>query len=130
MKGRCQKKRKTLDTTLIPLVAGKVKIPITAAGGFHDGRGLAAALALGAGGITMGSRFAMTQECPLHQHWQTAILNATEQDTVYLDIGDAASNSRVLKTKRAKAEMKKRYPITRAITGALEAKTYPEDLMD
>jgi enoyl-[acyl-carrier protein] reductase II len=107
---------------LIPLVAGMVKIPITAAGGFHDGRSLAAAIALGASAVTMGSRFAMTKECLLHKRWQEAILNATEQDTVYLDLGDPAANSRVLRTKRAEAEMKNRFPIMNAITGAVEAK--------
>jgi enoyl-[acyl-carrier protein] reductase II len=47
---------------LIPLVASMVKIPLIAAGGFHDGRGLAAALALGADGISMGTRFIVTRE--------------------------------------------------------------------
>ena len=107
---------------LIPLVASTVKVPITAAGGFHDGRGLAAAIALGASGVTMGSRFTMTKECPLHKRWQEAILNATEQDTIYLDLGDPAANSRVMKTKRAEAEMKNRFPIMNAIAGAFEAK--------
>jgi len=107
---------------LIPLVAGMVKIPVTAAGGFRDGRGLAAAIALGAGGVTMGSRFAMTRECLLHKRLQDAILKATEQDTVYLDLGDPVANSRVLRTKRAEAEMRNRFPIINAITGALEAK--------
>ncbi len=59
---------------LIPLVASNVKVPITAAGGFFDGRGLAAALVLGADGITMGTRFAMTKECHLHEHWKEIIM--------------------------------------------------------
>lgn len=51
---------------LIPATADKVKIPIIASGGFGDGRGLAAALALGAEGINMGTRFCATQEAPIH----------------------------------------------------------------
>jgi len=107
---------------LIPLVASSVKIPITAAGGFFDGRGLAAALALGADGITMGTRFAMTKECRLHEHWQQVIVKATEQDTVYVDVGDPAINARVLKTKKAEAAMKKRFPLIEAMAGAIETK--------
>ncbi len=107
---------------LIPLVASSVKIPITAAGGFFNGRGLAAALALGADGITMGTRFAMTKECRLHEHWQKIILKATEQDTLYVDVGDPAVNHRVLKTKKAEAAMRKGFPVISAMTGVLETK--------
>jgi enoyl-[acyl-carrier protein] reductase II len=107
---------------LIPMVASAVKVPITAAGGFHDGRGLAAAITLGASAVTMGTRFAMTQECMLHKRWQEAILSATEQDTVYLDLGDPAANSRVLKTPRAEEEMKSTSQLMSAMVGALEAK--------
>jgi len=107
---------------LIPLVASAVKVPITAAGGFYDGRGLAAALALGADGITMGTRFAMTKECRLAEHWQQVIMKSTEQDTLYVDVGDPAVNARVLKTKKAEDEMKKRFPLSDAISGAMETK--------
>ena len=51
---------------LIPAAADKVKIPMIASGGFGDGRGLVAALALGAEGINMGTRFCATQEAPIH----------------------------------------------------------------
>src|SRR5690606_10389441 len=51
---------------LIPLTRDKVTIPIIASGGFGDGRGLAAALALGADGINMGTRFMATREAPIH----------------------------------------------------------------
>jgi enoyl-[acyl-carrier protein] reductase II len=107
---------------LIPMVASSVKIPFIAAGGFYDGRGLAAALTLGADGITMGTRFAMTKECHLHEHWQQLILKATEQDTVYIDVGDPAVNARVMKTKKAEERMKKRFPLAEAVAGALETK--------
>ena len=52
---------------LIPHLAENLHIPVVAAGGFADGRGLAAALALGAEGIAMGTRLMTTQESPLHQ---------------------------------------------------------------
>ena len=52
---------------LIPAAAAKVKIPMIASGGFGDGRGLVAALALGAEGINMGTRFMCTKESPIHQ---------------------------------------------------------------
>ena len=50
---------------LLPQVLDAVKVPVVAAGGFADGRGLAAALAYGAAGIAMGTRFLMTRECPV-----------------------------------------------------------------
>src|SRR6202008_918004 len=54
--------------TLIPAAADKVKIPMLASGGFGDGRGLVAALALGAEGINMGTRFCATVEAPIHDN--------------------------------------------------------------
>ena len=107
---------------LIPLVASSVKVPVIAAGGFYDGRGLAAALALGADGITMGTRFTVTKECPLSEHWKQVILKSTEQDTVYMDTGDPTVNARVYRNKRAEAEVKKRFPLISDIAGALEIK--------
>jgi nitronate monooxygenase len=61
---------------LIPAAADKVKIPMIASGGFGDGRGLAAALCLGAEGINMGTRFMATKESPIHQ-----LVKASELDT-------------------------------------------------
>ena len=107
---------------LIPLVASSVKVPIIAAGGFYDGRGLAAALALGADGVTMGTRFCVTKECPLSEHWKQKILKSTEQDTVYMDVGDPAVNARVYRNKRAEAAMKKKFPVIESLTGAIETK--------
>lgn len=105
---------------LIPLVASSVKVPLIAAGGFYDGRGLAAALALGADAISMGTRFAMTKESILHEHWKQLILKATEQDTIYLDRIELPT--RVLRTKKAEAEMKGVLPVISAIEGILEIK--------
>jgi NAD(P)H-dependent flavin oxidoreductase YrpB (nitropropane dioxygenase family) len=67
---------------LLPLVAGKVKIPVVGTGGFSDGKGLVAALALGAEGIAMGTRFAVTTESPLPESIKRRYLEASENDTV------------------------------------------------
>src|SRR5436190_16634002 len=66
---------------LIPAAADKVTIPMIASGGFGDGRGLAAALALGADGINMGSRFMATKESPIHQLVKEQIVANDERST-------------------------------------------------
>ena len=66
---------------LIPAAADKLKIPMLASGGFGDGRGLAAALALGAEGINMGTRFCATVEAPIHQNIKQAMLDNDERET-------------------------------------------------
>ena len=64
---------------LIPAAADKVKIPMLASGGFGDGRGLVAALALGAEGINMGTRFCATQEAPIHPNVKQAYVDNDER---------------------------------------------------
>jgi NADH:quinone reductase (non-electrogenic) len=66
---------------LIPAAADKVKIPMIASGGFGDGRGLVAALALGADGINMGTRFCATVEAPIHDNVKQLMLKNDERDT-------------------------------------------------
>ena len=66
---------------IIPAAAARLNIPIVASGGFADGRGMAAALALGADGVNMGTRFMITQESPVHDAIKQAIAAATERDT-------------------------------------------------
>ena len=66
---------------LIPAAARALDIPILAAGGIADGRGMAAALALGAEGITMGTRFMLTSEAPLHAAIKEAVVAGSERDT-------------------------------------------------
>lgn len=66
---------------LIPAAAKHITIPMIASGGFADARGLVAALALGADGINMGTRFMCTAESPIHQDIKQAIVDATEKDT-------------------------------------------------
>lgn len=67
---------------LVPQVVDAVKLPVVAAGGIADGRGLAAALALGAQGVQMGTRFACSQECIAHPAYKQAIVDANDRSTV------------------------------------------------
>jgi len=67
---------------LIPLTVDAVDIPVIASGGFGDGRGLVAALALGAEGINMGTRFMATQESPAHPHVKEWLVQTAERDTM------------------------------------------------
>jgi enoyl-[acyl-carrier protein] reductase II len=108
---------------LIPLVTRMVKIPVIAAGGFYDGRGLAAALALGASGISMGTRFILVQESRVHERFKQLCLTATEQDTLYSDVFDGLLG-RVLKTKKAESLMREgeSFGLIRALPNALRIK--------
>jgi enoyl-[acyl-carrier protein] reductase II len=67
---------------LIPQLADKLKIPIIAAGGIADGRGIAAALALGAEGVQIGTRFAATEESSAHENYKRRIVEAKDNDTI------------------------------------------------
>lgn len=66
---------------LIPAAVRKLGIPVIASGGIADGRGLAAALALGAEGVNMGTRFCATREAPIHDSIKAALVGASERDT-------------------------------------------------
>jgi NADH:quinone reductase (non-electrogenic) len=66
---------------LIPAAARALEIPIIASGGIADGRGMAAALVLGAEGINMGTRFVATKEAPVHENIKHAIVKGSERDT-------------------------------------------------
>lgn len=70
---------------LVPLVASKVDVPIIAAGGICDGVSMAAALALGAEGVQMGTRMVSALESPIHENWKRAIVDGAETDTVFLN---------------------------------------------
>ena len=72
----------TPSLILLSKCAEELKIPYLASGGFGNGRGLAAALSLGAAGINMGTRWMATVEAPIHQNIKEAIVAATENDTV------------------------------------------------
>jgi enoyl-[acyl-carrier protein] reductase II len=67
---------------LVPQVVDAVDIPVIAAGGIADGRGMAAALALGAAGIQMGTRFICTTECRAHENYKKKIVKAHDRATI------------------------------------------------
>ena len=77
--------RDVATMVLLPLIRSKVDVPIIAAGGFVDGPTMAAAFALGAEGIQMGTRMVSALESPVHQNWKQAIVDAQETDTVFLN---------------------------------------------
>jgi enoyl-[acyl-carrier protein] reductase II len=84
---------------LLPLVRSKVDVPIIAAGGMLDGATMAAAFALGAEGIQMGTRMVSSAESPVHDNWKQAVVNAAETDTVFLN-RFAKPGLRALRTER------------------------------
>ena len=102
-------------TTLVltPAVKRAVKIPIVAIGGFADGYGLAAALALGADAIGMGTRLSMTKESPVAEATKQAQLAASIEDTIYSNRFDGLY-CRVLKTPAAEKSVRQGMSLTRA----------------
>lgn len=91
---------------LLPLVRSRVDVPIIAAGGFVDGKSMAAAFALGAEGIQMGTRMVSAEESPVHPNWKQAIVDAAETDTVFLNRFHSPG-LRALRTHRS-SELEKR----------------------
>jgi len=67
---------------LVPQVVDAVSIPVVAAGGIADGRGMAAALALGAEGVQVGTRFLASQEAPVHEDYKRAVIKAQDRATI------------------------------------------------
>jgi NAD(P)H-dependent flavin oxidoreductase YrpB (nitropropane dioxygenase family) len=84
------------NLVLVPLAVRALSIPVIASGGIGDGRGMAAAFALGAEGISMGTRFVATQEAPVHPDAKAALVRATERDT-QLIFRTLRNTSRVLR---------------------------------
>jgi enoyl-[acyl-carrier protein] reductase II len=70
---------------LLPLVRSRVDVPIIAAGGFVDGKSMAAAFALGAEGVQMGTRMVSALESPVHLNWKNSIVESEETGTVFLN---------------------------------------------
>ena len=70
---------------LLPLICSKVDVPVIAAGGITDGVSMAAAFALGAEGVQMGTRMVAAAESPVHTNWKQALVDAAETDTVFLN---------------------------------------------
>jgi nitronate monooxygenase len=94
---------------LIPLTVDAVNIPVIASGGFGDARGFVAALALGAEGVNMGTRFMVTQEAPLHPMVKERLIQTSERDTMFV-MRALRNTERVLRNAVAEkaAEMEKR----------------------
>ena len=94
--------------TLVPQVCSAVKIPVIAAGGIADGRGVAAAFMLGACGVQVGTRFLVAEECGVHQNYKDRVLKAKDIDTVATGrrLGHPV---RSLKTRFSREYMKKEY---------------------
>jgi enoyl-[acyl-carrier protein] reductase II len=74
-----------MSMVLLPLVREHTSLPIIAAGGICDGATMAAAFALGAEGVQMGTRMVASAESPVHPNWKQAIIDAAETDTVFLN---------------------------------------------
>ncbi len=94
--------RPVATMVLLPLVVSKVHVPVIAAGGFVDGATMAAALALGAEGVQLGTRMVSSAESPIHDNWKQAVLDAGETDTVFLNQHTSPA-LRALRTERTNA---------------------------
>jgi enoyl-[acyl-carrier protein] reductase II len=92
--------RDVATMVLLPLVCSKVKVPVIAAGGITDGRTMAAAFALGAEGVQMGTRMVSSAESPVHDNWKQMILGAKETDTVFLNRHGPGPALRALRTEK------------------------------
>jgi enoyl-[acyl-carrier protein] reductase II len=92
--------REVATMVLLPLVASKTALPIIAAGGITDGRSMAAAFALGAEGVQMGTRMVSAAESPVHQNWKDMIVGARETDTVFLNRQGPGPALRALRTEK------------------------------
>lgn len=86
---------------LLPLIRSKVEVPIVAAGGIVDGSSMAAAFALGAEAVQMGTRMVSAFESPVHDNWKHAIVAGAETDTVFLNQRHSPA-LRAIKTERTK----------------------------
>ncbi|MCH1511942.1 MAG: nitronate monooxygenase [Acidimicrobiales bacterium] len=89
---------------LLPLIRENVSIPIIAAGGINDGVTMAAAFALGAEGVQMGTQMVSSYESPVHMNWKQAILDADETDTLFLNQKHSPA-LRALRTNRSERLM-------------------------
>ena len=94
--------RPVSSLVLLPLIRSRLDVPIIAAGGICDGASMAAAFALGAEGVQMGTRMVSAAESPVHANWKQAIVAAAETDTVYLK-GDSGPALRALRTATTEA---------------------------
>jgi len=94
--------RDVASMVLVPLVCSRVDVPVIAAGGIVDGRSMAAAFALGAEGVQMGTRMVSAAESPVHEHYKQLIVDTPETGTVFLNRWHKPG-FRVLATPRSEA---------------------------
>ena len=99
-------KGEVASRVLLTLVRSQVEVPIIAAGGFVDGASMAAAFALGAEGVQMGTRMVSALESPVHDNWKQSIINSAETGTVFLNKFHSPA-LRALRTNRT-TELEKR----------------------
>lgn len=118
---------------LLPRAAEELRVPFVASGGMATGAQLAAALALGAAGVNMGTRFIATQEAPVHDNVKQAILAATELDT-RLIMRPLRNTERVLKNSAVERLLKKEQALGEKLTFADVAEevagVYPRIMVD
>ncbi len=105
---------------LVPSIADAVDIPVIAAGGFADGRGLAAAISLGAQGIAMGTRFMNTAESPVHPNTKQVSIEKNVHDTIYSHKIDGMA-CRAMKSKGVDRLIRDRIPMIRALFTSRDA---------
>ncbi len=98
----------TTTMALLPQVVDAVDIPVVAAGGIADGRQMAAAYAMGACGIQVGTCLLASEECPIHENYKNAVLKAKDSDTTVTG-RSVGGPVRILKNKMAKAYLKLEY---------------------
>jgi enoyl-[acyl-carrier protein] reductase II len=104
---------------LTPSIVDEVKVPVIAGGGFGDGRGLIAALALGADAVYMGTRLSITKESPVHVNSKNLTLKHGMEDTIYSDRFDGLY-CRVLKTPQAENGIRRGMSFPRAFMASLK----------
>ena len=95
-------RRDVASMVLVPLVCSKVDVPVIAAGGIIDGRSMAAAFALGAEGVQMGTRMVSSAESPVHDNYKQLVVDSAETGTVFLNRWHKPG-FRVLATPRSEA---------------------------
>ncbi len=94
---------------LVPQVCDAVKIPVIAAGGIADGRGVAASFMLGAEGVQLGTRFLCASECGVHENYKQAVLDASDVSTVTTGRRFGGNTCRCIKNHFAREFLKKEY---------------------
>ena len=120
---------------MTPSVVDALDVPVIAGGGITDGRGVAAALALGAEGVIMGTRLMATKECPIHDNLKQAFVNASETDTTLAlrSVGNTHrfwNNKPIQKVLELEAEGAALFQLLQVVSGEKSEKMYKEGDID